>query len=187
MKYFESYRSKFSKCELLGMLKIITCSSFCAVLIFISQDRIGLQSLFARKEGSVVEVPALKISSIDLAQAIQLHFNPKVVFLDVRAKGFYDYGHISRAQNFDPNANIDFSEQQLSQWKEASAIVVYCNGVSCGIGYSVAKQLINHGLTNVKVYANGWPEWRSCRLPIDMSDEMKKDVADEMGRRKQKS
>lgn len=172
----QSFARIFSKRLLIDIVKIIICATLCAVIMFATQDRHTAKSIFAKPIKSIPAKPVV-VQSVDLATAIKLHLSPKAIFLDVRSKKFYDYGHISGAINFDPGDGIDFSEQQLDSFKSARAVVIYCNGLQCGTSYVIAQKLIGHGLKNVKVYNEGWPEWKACRLPMDMSEIMKKDIA----------
>jgi rhodanese-related sulfurtransferase len=162
-----------------AIAKIIALTTLCSSAIYLTQDKVSLSSLFVTHNQPVASEVVFRFETISLPQVLQYFNNPETFFLDVRAKQFYDYGHINGAINLPAETIPQLTEEQVTQWKGAPAVIVYCNGVSCGTGYLVARRLMEKGLDNVKVYVEGWPEWRSCRLPITMSDQMKKDVAKE--------
>ncbi len=162
----------------LAISKIAGFALVCSAAIYLTQDQVYWQELFAPPLKPVAKEPAISIETITLAMTLRFFHNPEVVFLDVRPSQFYDYGHIERARNLPGETLTQLPERQLALWKEAPAVIIYCNGVlDCGAGFLAARELMKRGLDNVKIYAEGWPEWRSCRLPISMSEQMKLDVA----------
>jgi len=164
--------------DLWAFPKIIFGGAFLGILGFATQDTVKWSSLFTQAP-IAKEIPAQKIQfeTIDLADALKLFYSKDVVFLDAREKKYFDYGSIRGAENLDPEKIGSISLATLKRWKEKSAVVVYCNGVSCGASFYAARQLIEQGIDNVKVYAKGWPEWKSCHLPMTMSQAMMKEEA----------
>lgn len=162
----------------------ISCSSLfkiaglCVVFsaaIFFTQDQVKFEELFSLPSQPEKSAPQIHFETVDLAETIRLFNTPECVFLDVRPKQYYDYGHIERAESVPIETISQLQGGKLEAWRKAPAVVIYCNGTSCGMGFTVAKQLMAQGLDNVKIYTEGWPEWRSCRLPIAMSEQMKAD------------
>jgi len=157
-------------------LKIFGLCLVFSAAILVTQDQVKFDELFSPpSQPEKSAAPEIRVEIVDLAETIRLFKTPESVFLDVRLKKYYDYGHIERALSVPIERISQFTDGQLEEWKTAPAVVIYCNGTTCGLGFSVAEQLMAHGLENVKIYTEGWPEWRSCRLPIAMSDQMKAD------------
>jgi rhodanese-related sulfurtransferase len=161
--------------QIFGLMLVFNC------LIFLTQDHFDFDSLFVTPQNKTSHSADRlgSIETIELAEALQFFNNPEAIFLDVRDKKFYDYGHIERARYFPIDGMSNFSETELKKLKEAPAVVIYCNGTPCGSVYVAAQKLSEKGLDNVKIYAEGWPEWRLCQLPITMSEHMKLDVQKE--------
>ncbi len=81
-----------------NILQIVIVSLLFGVAIFASQDNISWRRAFIK------EVPKplftkKQIETISLADTIMLHQNDRNIFLDVRAKRYYDYAHIPGAIN----------------------------------------------------------------------------------------
>jgi rhodanese-related sulfurtransferase len=151
-------------------------AAFFSLVIYLTQAKVQVADLFSKPAPAPVVEPSVRLEIINLADALQLFHNPSVVFLDVRAKRYFDYGHIKGALNLPFEELSGTDAARIATWKEAPAVVVYCNGVACGTGFASARHLMEQGLDNVKIYVEGWPEWRLCRLPMTMSAEMKRDV-----------
>lgn len=162
-----------------GIAKFFALVFICSTTIFLTQDHVRSRDLFSQPAIITTKQPTIQFETIELADAIRYSHRQGVIFLDVREKQYYDYGHIERAQNIPIEQISKLTDAEVQSWKAAPTIIVYCNGVSCGIAYQAAKLLMAKGIDNVKIYVEGWPEWRSCKLPITMSEQMKQDVAKE--------
>jgi 3-mercaptopyruvate sulfurtransferase SseA len=46
-------------------------------------------------------------------------------------------------------------------------IIVYCDGVSCGLSKELALALLDKGHANFRVLVNGWTLWENRKLPIE--------------------
>ena len=138
----------------------------CNFLIFITQNKIDATSLFASSDKAIAS-NTVHFETVDLAEVLQMRQNPQVIIVDVREATFYVYGHIQGAINL-PLEDIDISPTSLiDNLKGKSAVIVYCNGISCGRAYEAARDLMKRGVRDVKIYPGGWPEWKSSNLPID--------------------
>lgn len=164
--------------DLKPISKIVLSGALLGVLAFVSQDTIGWTSLFTQsRPTNQISDSKAELETINLPEVLRF-FNAKdAIFLDVREKKYFDYGSIQGAENL-PSENLSsVGHETLERWGKMSALVVYCNGVGCGTASLVARQLTDLGLHNVKIYVAGWPEWRSCHLPMTMSQAMKKEEA----------
>ena len=54
--------------------------------------------------------------------------------------------------------------------EQAAAIVVYCQSSDCGKSLWTAIRLRNEGLTQTRIYPEGWNEWSANGLPAARSD-----------------
>ncbi|MDR1303891.1 MAG: rhodanese-like domain-containing protein [Verrucomicrobiales bacterium] len=168
------------KLEPVNLAKIIALSLTFGTIILMTQENLNWRDLLAPIAKPVKTEETVKFENIGLPQAIRFFHAERTIFLDVRAKQFYDYGHIEDALNLPVEPPFVITDELLAKLKAVPAVVVYCNGISCGLVYVAARELMQRGLDNVYVYPEGWPEWRSCRLPMTMSPAMKKDVENEL-------
>jgi rhodanese-related sulfurtransferase len=153
-----------------NIFKILLISCASGIIIFLAQKDISYKDIFrSNKSGNE---PAVKqIETISLPDAIMFQQNPRNVFVDVREKKFYDYAHIPGAINLpcEDIAKGKIPVEVLEKIKSAPNSIVYCISNSCGISYHSARILMDKGLNNVKVYSEGWGQWKACKLPTEKS------------------
>lgn len=141
----------------------------CSFLIFITQSKIDTGTVFKSSGRLLQNSNAFHFETVDLAEVLQLKKNPNIVIIDVRQSDFFDYGHIQGSINIPLEAIADSSIVLINNLKKKSAVILYCNGISCGRGYEAVLALMKRGVTNAKIYPGGWPEWKSCGLPVSVS------------------
>ena len=66
-------------------------------------------------------------------------------------------------------ANADDKDIRAKLKDKKAMIVVYCWGVSCPAGMTLAERLVGMGYTNVCHYAGGIKEWTENNKPITVS------------------
>ena len=159
---------------LVRLIKIIGLALTCSIVIYATQDQVHIKTLFAARIPPRAQ-SEVRFETISLAETLQLFHDPDAIFLDVRPAKYYLHGHIEGAVNLAVDTISQLSEQRLRQLRDASAIVIYCGDVSCGTAYLASRELNARGVRNIKIYPQGWSEWRSCGLPVSMSDQMKHD------------
>jgi rhodanese-related sulfurtransferase len=167
---------KLNSFNFLILGKLIALALIASSIIFVTQAKVTWNSLWILPSvPSVAKLPP--IETVSLASALMLFHREGTVFLDVRESRYYTYGHIHDALNWPPERMTNPpAEHLLTALRNANSVIIYCNGVSCGLVYTAANKLRELGLETVKVYPEGWPEWRNCRLPMTMSKQMKEDV-----------
>ncbi len=80
--------------------------------------------------------------------------------IDARPKPTkYDKGHIPGALSM-PTSQFDKMKGLLPADKQA-LIVFYCGGLKCALSHKNAFKAEALGYTNVKVYAKGYPDWKT--------------------------
>ena len=98
----------------------------------------------------------------DLALVKQYAVLPKlegVTIVDSRpAARKYDLGHIPTAVNI-PDSNFDKLASTLLPQDRAQLVIFYCDGPECTLSHNSAFKAEKMGYTNVKVYAEGFPDW----------------------------
>lgn len=71
----------------------------------------------------------------------------------------YDKGHIPAAINI-PDSSFDKMTNKLPTNK-SNMLIFYCGGVKCMLSHKSAFKAEKLGYTNVKVYAEGYPDWKA--------------------------
>jgi rhodanese-related sulfurtransferase len=91
----------------------------------------------------------------------QLDKDAQLVLIDSRPKRKkYDKGHIPGAISI-PDSQFAKMTDQLPQDK-AKMLVFYCGGFHCRLSHKSAKKAIDLGYANVKVFAAGYPAWKTA-------------------------
>ncbi len=70
----------------------------------------------------------------------------------------YDVGHIPTAVNI-PDSSFDKLAPSLLPADKATLLIFYCDGVECILSHNSAFKAEKLGYTNIKVYADGFPDW----------------------------
>lgn len=76
----------------------------------------------------------------------------------------YDVGHIPGAINI-PDSKFESMTDQLPRDK-ATLLIFYCGGLECLLSHKSAFKAEQLGYTNIKVYAEGQPEWVKRGNPV---------------------
>jgi rhodanese-related sulfurtransferase len=84
------------------------------------------------------------------------------VFLDARKHEDYIEGHIAGAINFYADDFETYASRVLPNLDPHKTHVIYCNGTNCDLSHHLAERLSEQGFTHVKVFFNGWSEWRKA-------------------------
>jgi rhodanese-related sulfurtransferase len=101
-----------------------------------------------------------------------------VVIIDSRpAARRYDVGHIPSAINI-PDTQFDKFKHLLPEDKN-KLLIFYCGGLDCMLSHDSAKKAEALGYTNIKVYAEGEPEWVKQGLPLSVSTAYIKKLIDD--------
>ena len=91
-----------------------------------------------------------------------------VTIIDSRpAARQYDPGHIPGAVSI-PDSQFDKLAGKLPEDK-ASLLVFYCGGLKCMLSHNSAFKAEKLGYGNVKVYAEGMPDWQAKGGPVSVS------------------
>ncbi|MFY9552418.1 MAG: rhodanese-like domain-containing protein [Thermoanaerobaculia bacterium] len=106
--------------------------------------------------------------------AVRLHEQKSVPFLDARRTSVYRQGHVPGARPFSVwEADVDDKVKALfaEGRDQAAPIVVYCSGGDCEDSHNLAEKLYRVGFDNVLVYKDGFPDWEKRNLPVTKGSE----------------
>jgi rhodanese-related sulfurtransferase len=118
---------------------------------------------FGYEEG--VDPPAI---SLDYAM---MKFQSKnTIFLDARYPGDFKDGHIKGAINLPWDEYEDYEPDILPKLPKDEEIIAYCDGTECETSLLLARELVELGYTNVKVFFGGWQEWQDAGLSVETGD-----------------
>lgn len=88
-----------------------------------------------------------------------------VTVIDVRPTEEYEAGHLPGAINIPP----DELEQRLQALDKHQEVVAYCRGPHCVYSFNAVQQLRKAGLQASRL-EDGFPEWKSAGLPVELMD-----------------
>ena len=101
-----------------------------------------------------------------------------VAIIDSRpAARQYDPGHIPAAVNI-PDSQFDKLVDKLPADK-SSLLIFYCGGLECMLSHESAFKAEKLGYTNIKVYAEGMPDWKAKGGDIAVSAAFVKKLIDD--------
>jgi rhodanese-related sulfurtransferase len=88
------------------------------------------------------------------------------IFLDARKPDDYADGHIAGAINFYDEDFDELASRILPALDPKKNYVIYCNGTTCDLSHHLAERLSQQGYNNLKVFFNGWSEWKKAAYPV---------------------
>ncbi len=101
-----------------------------------------------------------------------------VIIIDSRpAARQYDPGHIPGAISI-PDSQFDKMVAKLPADK-ATQLVFYCGGLECMLSHNSAFKAEKLGYGNIKVYAEGMPDWKARGGPVSVSTAFIKKLIDD--------
>lgn len=88
------------------------------------------------------------------------------LFVDARPKYSYKEGHIKGAVSLSIENVFASIPDFVQKYNPSTKIVTYCSGRECPDSHEIADALEASGYLNVKVYIDGYPEWKNKGMPI---------------------
>lgn len=104
---------------------------------------------------NVPQNPALRITTIEVMEALNGPDADKYFIVDARPAMKYDGGHVPGAISI-PKSMIS---KNLDKLPKDKTIVFYCGGLHCGLSPASAKIAMENGFKDVKVWYEGQPGW----------------------------
>jgi rhodanese-related sulfurtransferase len=112
--------------------------------------------------------PALPIVSPDRAH--ELYDTATAAFVDARTSQEFGREHVPFASSL-PLASLEDGINRLDGvLAHAKAIVVYCDGPTCGASFEVARELVRSGYAPVYVLYEGLPGWKRAGYPVESGE-----------------
>ncbi len=105
--------------------------------------------------------------AISLDYAVMKFQSKNTVFLDSRYSEDYKAGHIKGAINFPYEEFEEFAPQVLPKLPQNGEIITYCDGTECETSLLLARELLELGYKDVKVFFGGWHEWKRSGLSVE--------------------
>jgi rhodanese-related sulfurtransferase len=102
---------------------------------------------------------------ITFQEAAKLVKAGKAVYVDVRTKETYDFGHIPGALSI-PNSQI---MNRIVEIPPGKMVITYC---ACVQEHTAAVAVLNlngHGFKNTAALIGGWIAWRAAGLPVEVT------------------
>lgn len=125
------------------------------------------------------ETPSTAPAGVKIVDAKQVQDlqGKGAVIVDTRKASEFGEGTIKGAINlpYDPEksakaADFDASQDKFEMGKltdKNANIVVFCNSGTCFKSYKAAVVLAKNGYKNVYWYREGFPDWKSKKLPME--------------------
>lgn len=110
---------------------------------------------------------------IGLEEAVEL-FKMGAIFVDARSKEEYEAGHIQGAMSLSLEAIARSDPSiggKLDLLRAGFPIVIYCKGADCTDSHDLKRRLEGIGITNMKVFTGGFPEWQQAGHLVETGPE----------------
>jgi rhodanese-related sulfurtransferase len=92
--------------------------------------------------------------------------NKKTIFIDSRKPTDYAEGHIARAVNFYADEYDEWAPKVMGSLPPDKTYVIYCNGTTCDLSHHLAVKLQEQGYQDLKIFFNGWSQWKKAGYPM---------------------
>ncbi len=128
------------------------------------------RGIFARTAPLIggIDVGTNTPSMISAEEAWSLFQTKSALFIDSRHDFDFKIGHIKGAVNI-PLNEFDGKKALLENTSKEQPLVAYCDGAECNSSIELAVKLANNGFKNVRIFFDGWREWRDANHPIEKS------------------
>jgi rhodanese-related sulfurtransferase len=105
--------------------------------------------------------------AISLDYAMMKFQSKNTVFLDSRYPEDFKSGHIKGAINLPYEEFEEHAPKVLPKLSKDEEIITYCDGSECETSLLLARELMDLGYTDVKVFFGGWQEWEKAGLSVE--------------------
>lgn len=119
----------------------------------------------AGRPANTVDEP-FKLISIETAR--RMFEEDEAVFADARPPVAYEEGHIRGAIPLEPGAFDQWADKVIANYSMDQPIIAYCEGEQCQLSHELAERLSWLGFTQVYYLVDGWGQWQSQGLPVEL-------------------
>jgi rhodanese-related sulfurtransferase len=129
--------------------------------------------------GATETEPAAKseFGELTFDEALALFDDPKAetgeyVFVDARADGPFQKGHIPGAVQCDYYRSEDYLPSVLDRVQNAEKVIVYCNGGDCEDSLLLCREFVNYTvpLDRIYLFRGGWEAWQQAGAPVEKDE-----------------
>jgi 3-mercaptopyruvate sulfurtransferase SseA len=99
--------------------------------------------------------------AISLDYAMMKFQSRKIVFLDARLPEDFKAAY---------EESEEYAPQVLPKLAKEEEIIAYCDGTECESSLLLARELMELGYGNIKVFFGGWQEWQEAGLPVETGE-----------------
>jgi hypothetical protein len=115
-----------------NLFSLLLVATLVSAAIALTSKTLSMKEAFIRPPKTGLS-GVKRIEALSLPDAIQMFYNSKNVFVDIRERQYYEYGHIQNAINI-PYSEIDnISDEDIAKLKEKTHVVIYWNSGCCGV------------------------------------------------------
>lgn len=119
----------------------------------------------------LTEAPSKEaVIGIDIEEAKALYDSGEAVFVDARAEGEFNEGHIAGAVSV-PVGTLDAKLESIKDKIEGKVLVTYCHGIGCHLADKDAHALYDKGYKKVLIFFGGWPKWTAHGYPVEKTNQ----------------
>lgn len=115
---------------------------------------------------------------IDIEEVREVYLDDRTqyglnVFVDARADGPFEAGHIPGAVQCDYYRLDFYIDSVLARAAGAEKVIVYCNGGDCEDSLHVCGELLNYEIPwhSIYLFKGGWEAWKETELPVETGPE----------------
>jgi rhodanese-related sulfurtransferase len=92
----------------------------------------------------------------------------QVVFIDARARNYYEQGHIEGAMSLPVGEYGAATPRKVRDYLPGTTVVIYCQGEQCSDSHDLAKRLqhSNLDIAPILILKAGYPAWAEAGHPI---------------------
>lgn len=99
--------------------------------------------------------------------AKKIYDSGAAVFVDARARSFFDDGHIKEAVSLPLREADTLMETFKKKFPLNTYVIPYCSGRECDDSHQLAQILLNNGYNNVSIFIDGYPGWIAKGYPVE--------------------
>jgi rhodanese-related sulfurtransferase len=103
----------------------------------------------------------------DANTAKEIYDSGKAVFVDARSYEAFIDGHIKNAVSIPTNQFFEFIDHFKTKYPSTIPVITYCSGRECNDSHELAQYFIGEGYANVKVFIDGYQEWKTKGYPVE--------------------
>ncbi|MGD8415119.1 MAG: rhodanese-like domain-containing protein [Candidatus Latescibacterota bacterium] len=122
------------------------------------------------QQASNMNSAELPEGAISIEEVKSLLDSGTAFFIDARAAGPFEKGHIPGALNIPYDRLNEYYAELTATVPPDAKVVCYCWSPTCDFSDQLATELKIMGYTDVVVFTGGWEEWQATGHPVEGSE-----------------